>query len=129
MNKTELKRLNKNNLTEFKDLIKVFNEVFEMQNGAVAEDDVLKNLLDKTDFIGIAAIEDGKVVGGLTAYEFPAYYGNYNECYIYDIAVKAGYQRQGIGKMLIESIKKHCSSRNVKTMFVEAHEQDAEAVK
>jgi aminoglycoside 3-N-acetyltransferase I len=58
----------------------------------------------------------------------PSYYGNYSEVYIYDIAVSKEYQRNGLGIMLIDSLKRFCAANNIKTIFVEAEEKDKHAV-
>ena len=125
---TEIKKLNADHLHEFKELVQIFNAVFEAGSKKIAEDDFLYKLLNRTDFISMAAIVDNKIVGGLTAYEFPSYYGNYSEVYIYDVAIKQEYQRTGFGKLLIESLKNYCKNHQIKTMFVEAHEADTQAV-
>lgn len=124
----KIERLNEKNLPAFKQLIEVFDTVFKNHSNQIAADDYLIKLLAKNDFTAIAALLDDKVVAGLTAYELPAYYGNYSEVYIYDIAVKPEYQRKRIGFKLIDSIKQYCISNNIKTMFVEAETQDKNAV-
>lgn len=124
----EIKILNDHNLPEFKQLLGVFENEFEMNPAEAANDSALKKLLNSTGFIVFVALLNNKVAGGLTAYILPAYYGNYSEVYIYDIAVSKEHQRKGLGMMLIDSLKKHCAAHNIKTMFVEAEEKDTQAV-
>lgn len=124
----EIRKLNESNLPVFKQLVSLFNDVFENGLSESAGDDYLIKLLSNKDFIAIAAFAGDTVIGGLTAYELRAYYGNYSEVYIFDIAVKQEYQRKGIGNKLIDSLKEYCSLNNIKTVFVDAEEQDINAV-
>jgi aminoglycoside 3-N-acetyltransferase I len=128
MSEIIIKKLDGAYLMEFKELITVFRIVFEMENGQAADDDLLNKLLQNPSFICMVATINNKVVGGVTAYEMASYYGNYSEAYIYDIAVVKEYQRTGIGNKLIDALKDHCNKNNIKTIFVEANEEDTEAV-
>jgi aminoglycoside 3-N-acetyltransferase I len=124
----EIKKLDGANLPEFKQLLEVFTNEFEMNPGEMADDVILTKLLNSAGFIVFVSILHNKVVGGLTAYILPAYYGNYSEVYIYDIAVNQEHQRKGLGMMLIDSLKKYCAAHTIKTMFVEAEEKDTQAI-
>jgi aminoglycoside 3-N-acetyltransferase I len=124
----KIKKLAKNDLPLFKELILLFHEVFDIKNTKGAEESYLNNLLKKPGFIACVVIRENKVIGGLTAYELPLYYGNYSEVYIYDMAVKQEFQRQGIGKKLIAELKQICKKNGIREMFVEAHEEDKHAV-
>jgi len=42
--------------------------------------------------------------------------------------VKPEYQRMGIGKSLIQSLKEHCIRNRIKEFFVMAHEEDELAI-
>jgi aminoglycoside 3-N-acetyltransferase I len=121
-------QLSKENGTLFKKLIHLFNEVFETKNSEYPDESYLIKLLEKTGFIAYAIIINNEVIGGLTAYELPLYYKNCTEVYIYDMAVKPQFQRQGLGKKLIEALKDYCRIKNIKLVFVEAHEEDIHAV-
>ena len=124
----QINQLDKSNLKTFQNLIQLFNEVFEVENTAIANDLHLKNLLQKKEFIAIVAMQENIVIGGLTAYEMPMYSSNYSELYIYDMAIKTEFQRMGIGKKLIEALTEYCKQNNIKTMFVEAQEEDKHAI-
>jgi len=123
----QIKRLNKEQLTEFRSLVNILNTVFE-EEPKIGSDDHLRNLLGREDFIVLAAFMENEVVGGLTAYELPMYYSDSSEIFLYDLAVKSDYQRKGIGKGLIQSLKSHCIQREIKEFFVLAHEEDEHAV-
>jgi len=129
MKQIGIKRLNNSCMSQFKELVQLFHLVFETADGKIAEDAHLEKLLNNPAFICIVAIIDDKIAGGVTAYEMLSYYGNYSEAYLYDIAISNEHQRNGIGNMLLESLKSHCSEHNIKTFFVEASAEDVSAVK
>jgi aminoglycoside 3-N-acetyltransferase I len=123
----EIKQLTKEDLSAFNSLIDMFNLVFEEEPKIRTEAHLLK-LLGRNDFIAIAAISENEVVGGLTAYELPMVYSDYSEIFLYDLAVKAEYQRMGIGKKLLQSLKEYCIKNEIIEFFVLAHEEDEHAI-
>jgi aminoglycoside 3-N-acetyltransferase I len=119
--------LTKEDLSEFIALLQLFNTVFEEESKIGSEANLL-NLLNNKFFIALVAIDEDKVVGGLTAYEIPLYYSDNSEIFLYDLAVKPNYQRMGIGKGLLQRLKEHCIANGIKTFFVMAHEEDEHAI-
>lgn len=85
--------------------------------------------MSKPSFHAIVAIDEGKVIGGLTAYELERYYTDKSELYIYDIAVKVEYQNRGVGKELIDYLKEYSTNNGIETIFVQAHSDDEQAVR
>ena len=126
--KFEIKQLAKEDLSKFTFLVNLFNEVFEEENPAVGSDANSLRLLNDNRFIALVALTDNEVVGGLTAYELPMYHWDLSEIFLYDLAVKPEYQRMGIGKELIQSLKEHCIKNGIKDFFVMAHEEDEHAI-
>lgn len=124
----EVKRLTKEDLPAFKQLVHMFNIVFEEAVLAISSETNLVKLLSRNNFIAIVAISKNEVVGGLTAYELPMYYSDEPEIFLYDLAVKPEFQRIGIGKRLIQQLKDHCSRNGIKEFFVLAHEEDEHAI-
>ena len=124
----EIKRLTKEDLSTFNLLINMFSMVFEEGESDVRNDANSLRLLGSNNFIAIAAISENEVVAGLTAYELPMYYSEYSEIFLYDLAVKPEYQRIGIGKRLLQSLKEYCIKNGIKEFFVLAHEQDEHAI-
>lgn len=123
----QFKRLVTSDLATFKSLIEMFNSVFEEEQHIGSDPHLLK-LLGNRSFIAIVAISENEVVGGLTAYELPMIYSDASEVILYDMAVKAEYQRMGIGKGLIQSLKEYCAINNIEMFFVMVHEEDIHAV-
>jgi aminoglycoside 3-N-acetyltransferase I len=124
----QIKRLGQQDVQILHNLISLFHEVFETEPQPVVNELYLTGLLQKTDFVVHVVFSENEIVGGLTAYELPMYYSMESELFIYDIAIKPGFQRKGLGKQLLSSIKKHCEQNGIKLMFVEAHEEDEHAV-
>ena len=123
----EIKHLTKEDLSKFTSLIDLFNMVFEEESKIGSEVNSLK-LLNSKYFIALVALAESEVVGGLTAYELPMYYSNSSEIFLYDLAVKPEYQRMGVGKGLLQSLKEYCLRNGVKEFFVMAHEEDEHAI-
>jgi aminoglycoside 3-N-acetyltransferase I len=124
----KISRIQGNDIEQLIELVKLLNEVFE-EPDKVASERQLKRLLNKPDFHAIAAIREGKIIGGLTAYELEQYYTDKSELYIYDIAVKKEFHNQGIGKALIAYLKDYSTKNGIEAIFVEAHSEDEQAVK
>jgi aminoglycoside 3-N-acetyltransferase I len=123
-----IKKLKQSDLEDFQKLISVFNEVFETDTPDIASESHLKKLLSDHNFMALAAFENEDIIGGLTAYEMPMYTADCSELYIYDLAVKKDLQRHGIGKKLISALKDYCRLHDIKTIFVEAHKEDKDAI-
>jgi aminoglycoside 3-N-acetyltransferase I len=124
----QIKRLRQEDVQIFYKLIGLFQEIFETGKQLKAEESYLTRLLENPGFIVYVAALENEIVGGLTAYELPMYNSMDSELFIYDIAIKPGFQRKGLGKQLLSSLKKHCEQNNIRLMFVEAHEEDEHAV-
>lgn len=119
-----VKKLDASSTDLFIELIRVFENVFEMKNFVLPDFQYLEQLLKKESFFVFVALLDGKVVGGLTAYSLMQYYSKLPLVYIYDLAVLTQFQRQGIGKMLISGINNYCRQTGVAEVFVQADEAD-----
>ncbi|MEM8641697.1 MAG: AAC(3)-I family aminoglycoside N-acetyltransferase [Cyanobacteria bacterium P01_G01_bin.54] len=88
----------------------------------------LKDLLARDDFIAIAALEQGQVIGGLAAYELKKFEQERSEIYIYDLAVAAAYRRQGIATAMIQNLQQIGLARGAYVIFVQADYQDPPAI-
>lgn len=92
------------------------------------DDAWLAALLSKPDFIAIAAVAEGAVVGGLAAYVLTKFEQARSETYIYDLAVDERFRRQGIATALIRELQKVSRARGSCVVFVQADYEDAPAV-
>jgi len=124
----EIKKLTQEDLPSFKLLIKLFNTVFEEDRPCIGSDANSLKLLGSKNFIAFAAISESNVIGGITAYELPMVYSDSSEVMLYDMAVKSEYQRMGIGRGLIQTLKEYCIKNDIETFFVMAHEEDIHAI-
>jgi len=127
-NSFKILRLKENDLDLFIELIELLNEVFE-ENPKLGSKEQLMKLLIKQDFHAVIVYKNDRIIGGLTAYELERYYTDKSELYIYDIAVKDEFQNQGIGKKMINYLKKYSLENGIETIFVQAHSEDVQAVK
>ena len=85
-------------------------------------------LLAGDTFIAVAATDDGRVVGGLVAYELPKFEQARSEIYIYDLAVAESHRRRGIATALIESLRGIAADRGAWVIFVQADLGDDPAI-
>jgi aminoglycoside 3-N-acetyltransferase I len=124
----QIRKLSHKDLGQFIDLIRVFEDVFEMENLAMPDKEYLQHLLESDDFFVFVALLENQIVGGLTSYTLHQYYSKSPLVYIYDLAVKTEYQRRGIGKLLISGILSYCKEIGVEEVFVQADLEDGYAV-
>ncbi|MCW7488608.1 GNAT family N-acetyltransferase [Leptospira meyeri] len=120
MENIEIKKLNSNDLKQFIELIRVFEDVFEMKNFQMPSLHYLQSLLDRDDFYIFVSLHESQVVGGLTSYTLRQYYSEKPLVYIFDLAVLTKYQRQGIGRSLIQGINEYCKKMGAEEVFVQA---------
>jgi aminoglycoside 3-N-acetyltransferase I len=90
----------------------------------------LRQLLGGDSFIALAALKNGRVVGGIAAYELKKFEQERSEIYIYDLAVLAAHRREGVATALIEALKKIAAQRGAYVVFVQAdtNPEDAPAI-
>ncbi|HXA00950.1 MAG TPA: GNAT family N-acetyltransferase [Cytophagaceae bacterium] len=124
----QIKRLGVQDVSILKRLLHLFQEIFEMEKPVITNESYLQKLLGKTDFIAYVVICENEIAGGLTAYELPMYYSEYSEVFIYDIAISPEFQRKGLGRKLLSTLKEYCRQNGIREIFVAANEEDAHAV-
>lgn len=126
---SEIKKLNGTDLDKFIELIRVFEAVFEMKNFKMPSESYLQTLLNSDNFFVFAAIQEEKIIGGLTAYVMHQYYSQSPLIYIFDLAVKKEFQYKGIGKKLISANNAYAKLLGAEAVMVEADEPDDYAIK
>lgn len=124
----KMHKLEPSDVSLFKEVIKLFEVVFEMEPFQIPGDHYLTQLLTRINFIAYAAVQNEKVVGGLTAYVLEQYYSTKPIAYIYDLAVLKEYQRKGIGRKLIAGINNYCRESGFEEVFVQADKVDDYAI-
>lgn len=122
------KRLGSIDLPYLKALIRVYEEVFEMENFTLPSDSYLQTLLRRDGLMFFVAMFEGKVIGGLTAHVLPSVYFESAEVYIYDLGVKTSFQRKGVGRKLMASLSEYCKEQGYKEIFVQADLADQHAM-
>ena len=126
------KQLSSKDIKILKDLLKVFGEAFNEINTYqknVPSDSYLENLLQKPEFITLAAVNGKEVVGGLTAYVLEKFEQERSEIYIYDLAVAEKHRRQGVATGLINELKNIAKERKAYIIYVQADRGDDAAIK
>lgn len=126
--KMKIKRLGKEDISLFEELVKLFAVVFQMRHFAIPNTEHLRILLAKEEFHAFVAMEDSKVIGGLTAYTLNQYYSIRPLAYIYDLAVISTHQRKGVGKELMQHTKTYFQEKGFEEVFVQADSEDKHAV-
>ena len=108
-------------------LFAVMAEVFEEPRERLS-DSYLDTLLGREAFWAIAALSGGEVVGGLTAHTLPMTRSESAEVFIYDVAVRADHQRQGIGRQLVTVLLTAATTSGLGAVFVAADSTDGHAL-
>jgi aminoglycoside 3-N-acetyltransferase I len=123
----EVKRLNKYEIADFRNLVKIFQNVFENEEN-ISDNEHLGKLLTNPYFMVFVVKQKYKVVGGLTIYILDRYYGTKPVAYIYDVAISPEFQGKGFGKALIAEVCKYCEDNGFEDAYVAAESDDMDAV-
>lgn len=128
---TPIQRLTANDLDTMRAMLAMFGHAFDdvdTYTAAQPGDDYLRRLLSGTQFIALAALEQGQVVGGLAAYELHKFEQARSEIYIYDLAVAQAHRRQGIATAMIDELRRTASRRGAYVIYVQADLGDDPAI-
>lgn len=123
----EIKKLDPNEVADFRNLVAIFKAVFENEE-PLSTNDQLNKLLANPDFLVFVVKHQKKVVGGLTIYVLHRYYGSKPVAYIYDVGITPEFQGQGLGKALIAEVCNYCHQNGFEDAYVEAESDDIDAV-
>jgi aminoglycoside 3-N-acetyltransferase I len=91
-------------------------------------DAYLDRILAREDFWALAACIGGRIVGGLTAHALPMTSSSSSEMFLYDIAVRSDYQRQGVGRRLLTELRTRAAASGIRVVFVAADNADTDAL-
>ena len=127
---TVVSRLGTEDLELMQAANRLFAEVFgeEGYRGPPAGPDHLGKLLADDKFIALTAQVDENMAGALAAYELVKFEAERSEIYIYDLAVREEYRRQGVAAALIEAMKPIAAEKGAWVIYVQADPADAPAV-
>lgn len=123
----EIIQLQQQHQKEFEALIQIFYQVFERE-GNLPSSAYLNQLLGNHQYLVLAAVEQGRVVGGLSVYFLNTCYDEKPTAYIYDVGIHPDRQRQGVGRMLMEYLMHYCRQHGFADAYVEAESEDEEAI-
>jgi aminoglycoside 3-N-acetyltransferase I len=127
MSSTQIKRLNSDDNAIAVSMFSMMASVFGEAPGTLSLDYV-ERLLKRDDFWAIAALEDREPVAGLTAFTLPLTRCEAAEVLIYDIAVQLRHQRRGLGRLLVDTLKKLAAEAGIRTIWVPAENEDLHAL-
>lgn len=121
-------RLTPSETARFQALVRLLAEVFEHEPFTMPPVSHLHAMLQSPGFIAIAATENQKVIGGLTAHVLPSCYREAPSVYLYDIAVHPDWQRQGLGGQLVAALHSEARGIGAAEVFVQADVEDDHAL-
>lgn len=127
----DVRRLGPGETGLFRELLVLFGRAFEdmrTYTDAQPDDAYLEARLADPGFFLLAAMEGGRPIGALAAYELRKFEQARSEIYIYDLAVEADRRRRGVATALIEALKGIGVQRGAYAIFVQADPPDAPAV-
>ncbi|MBA3527167.1 MAG: AAC(3)-I family aminoglycoside N-acetyltransferase [Sphingomonas sp.] len=85
-------------------------------------------LLGNKEFVALAAMQAGEVIGGLVAYELVKFEQERSEFYIYDLAVREDSRRRGVATALIEELRRIAAANAAQVIFIQADRSDEPAI-
>jgi aminoglycoside 3-N-acetyltransferase I len=127
MSDIRIARLGQGDLDVAKTLFRLMAEVFGEEREPLG-DEYVDRLLSDADFWAVAARQGDEVIGGLTAHRLPMTRTEAAELLIYDIAVRTDAQRKGIGRQLVDDLRRQAAALGIGVLFVLADAEDAGAV-
>ena len=128
---TSIRLLDSDDVALMESLLTVFGEAFgepETYGSRRSSTNYLARLLGNDTFLVLVALVEGKVVGGLAAYELRKFEQERTEIYIYDLAVAEPHRRQGIATALIRELQRIGARRGAYVIFVQADHGDDPAI-
>ena len=123
--------LSASDVAMMRDMLGMFGTAFDDVPTYTAhqpDDAYLQRQLSDDHFIAVAALAEGKVVGGLAAYVLPKFEQARSEVYIYDLAVDEAFRRRGVATALIREVQRVAAEKGAYVVFVQADYEDEPAV-
>ena len=104
-------------------LASAFDEPAEVLRAEYVEE-----LLADPSFWAVAALEEGRVVGGITAHTIPMTRSPSAELFVYDLAVHEDFRRRGVGARLVHTLRMLAADAGITVTFVPAESDDLDAI-
>lgn len=127
MSQVRTRRLTPSDRELARSLFTLIAKVFE-EEPAPLSDGYLEHLLQRDEFWAVAAFVGDELVGGITAHLLPMTRAEASELFIYDLAVRADWQRHGIGRYLVTAVREQAAVQDIQTVFVPADNDDVHAL-
>ncbi len=127
----EFRVLGPGDLAHMHALLSLFGRAFadpDTYESARPDTGYLTELLASPGFVAVAALHDGRVVGGLAAYVLPKFEQARRELYVYDLAVDEPFRRRGVATGLLGAVRAVAADRGAWVVYVQADRGDAPAV-
>ena len=108
----EIVRLSSGDEDRYRAWLTLFGAAFEepeSYTGAMPSPAYRDRLLTDANFIPLAALENGRLVGALAAYVLVKFEQERSEIYIYDLAVDQAHRRKGVGEALVNETRRIAS--------------------
>lgn len=122
-----VKRLTHRDREQARSLFTLMAQVFA-ERCEPLNDRYLEMLLQRDQFWVVAAFADQEIIGGATAHVLPMTRTESSELFLYDLAVRREYQRQGVGRQLVTAICTQAWNLGIPTVFVPADDDDTQAI-
>jgi aminoglycoside 3-N-acetyltransferase I len=122
-----IKRLTPDDIREARAVFQVLAATFEEPCMALS-DAYLHKILSRTGFWALAAIDQGDIVGGLTAHTLSMTRSESEELFVYDLAVRCDWRRRGVGTALLVSLRTLAQAVGIDSIFVAADSDDGHAL-
>jgi aminoglycoside 3-N-acetyltransferase I len=126
-----IRHLSVNDIDLFREMLTMFGHVFELVDvytSAQPDTAYLTKLLSGDQFIALAALDNGAVIGGLAAYVLPKFEQARSEIYVYDLAVVETHRRKGVATSLFSELNIIAARYGAYVIFVQADPPDLPAV-
>lgn len=128
---TTIRQLGPDDVADVRALNALFGAAFEdpqLYRADTPDGAWLRSVLGRDHIIVLVAEAEGRITGGLVAYELEKLEQARSEIYLYDLAVDAEHRRQGIATALIRRLGAIAHERGAWVVFVQADPPDAPAV-
>jgi aminoglycoside 3-N-acetyltransferase I len=122
-----VKRLGSSDRAAARRLFSMLAESFDEKDGPLS-DSYVDQLLGRKDFWALAAVAGDDIIGGITAHSLPMTHQESSELFIFDVAVRSAYRRQGIGRRLVAALCMQASEAGIHKLFLAADNLDEHAL-